>query len=325
MHHFQEVEPTVGEKLCRLWQNVDGDEGILTGGRSGGIRGDHKHMGSSVHVPISMGGSSVPAPYSTSKGHPHMSAYPPMHPMYFPPYSHSMSHSVYPGAAGSGDSRNQMGGMSTHPFFTHPPRLGYSSPQHPHLLPQPLHPMSGGGGGPYSRPGRPWWTVPSFPPPSHLHHHPHHSPSHPPLPTGNYHDHNMVQEEHLAPSTSQLDHASPSVTESSIAPAKSAAPRTNSRNAYSQQRQTLLKKQQQQKEQSFKTGKKQDTCSRTVPRRSPFSVASASDPGAPPKMTLLTKSRMTDSTYPFADEESSEPRVMKKRDEANFDSKKGLN
>ena len=323
MHYFQEVEPTIGEKLCRLWENVDGDKGILTGGRSGGIRGDHKHMGSSVHGPISMGGSSIPPPFSAAKGHPHMSPYP-IHPMYFPPYGHSMPHSMYPGTSGSGDSRNQMGGMSTHPFFTHPPRLGYSSP--PHLLPQPLHPMSGGsGGGPYSRPGRPWWTVPSFPPPSHLHLHPQHSSSHHHPPGVNYHDHELVQDEHISPSASPLDQTDPSETESSVLSATLAAPRTNSRNAYSQQRQTLLKKQQQQKEQSLKNGKKQDAGVRTAPRRSPFSTAPASEAGTLPKLTLLTKSRVADGMYSFAnDETTAEPMMMKKRDEANFDSKKGL-
>lgn len=318
MHHFQEVEPTVGEKLCRLWQNVDGDEGVLTGAsRSGGIRGDLKHVVSAGHGPGSMSGS---GPFSTAKGHPHMAPYPP-HPMYFP-YPHSMPHSLFPGASGSGDSRNRMGGMSAHPFFTHPPRLGYSSPTHPHLLPPPLHPMSGGGGGPYPRPGRPWWTVPPFPPPSHLHHHPHYSHDHPP-PGGNIHEYNSVQEDNSSPCAAQIDPAASSGSESPSVPAKSVVPRTSSRNAYSQQRQSILKKQQLQKEQALKTGKKLDTNVRYT-RSHLLPVALTNETDDLPKVTLLKKNIQLADTYSFASEESSELRGIKKKDEPKSDSKKGV-
>ena len=318
---FQEVEPTIGEKLCKLWLSVEGDDGILTGNRSSGIRGDHKHIGSSVHGAASMGGSGVLPPFSAAKGQPPMAPYP-LHPMYFP-YAHSMHHSVYPGAAGSGESRHRMGGMSPYPFFTHPPRLGYSH----HPPPHPLHSMSGDPGGSYSRPGRPMWTLPPFPPPSHFHH-PHQSPSHPPPPppAGGlpYLEHNSVQEEHYP--TSQLDQvASPEAESPDVPVAKPVVPRTNSRKTYSQQHQSMVKKQQQQKELSLKSGKKQDMNTKTGSRHIPFQMAQTSEAGAPTKLKLLTKSKLASSTYSFANEDGAASMVMKKREDSFFDSKKGLN
>lgn len=174
------------------------------------------------------------ASFSSRHNQPHVPPFPP-HPMYFA-YPHPMATSIFTNT-GSGDNRSQMG-ISSHPFFTHLPRLGYSS----HAPPAPpLHHMEGGGGGPYPRPGRPWWTVPPFPPPSHLHH-PHHN--HPP-PDDNYTEPVSIQDHH--PSS----HNTPPIT-SSAQTTTTSIPRTSSRNAYSQQRLSILKKHQQQKEQASK-------------------------------------------------------------------------
>ena len=306
------MEPTVGEKLCRLWQSVEGDDGVLTGSRSGGPRGDSRHSASSGHGSSSMGGSSGPGPFPAAKGHPHHMY--PAPPMYFP-YHHSMHQSVYPG---SGDSRNQMA-MSA--FFSQPPRLGYSSPTHHNILPPPLHPsMGGGGGGAYSRPGRPWWTVPPFPPPSHLHHHPHQPHGHPPFVGSDFYEQNSVQDENPASMTAAAEEQPPpSGEESPVAPPKTVVPRTSSRNAYSQQRQSILKKQQQQ---ALKASKKEDANGRrTYTRDFLFS-----EDGDSSKVSVLVKNmRMTDGTHSIPNDEKSEQRGIKSKDDTNFDAKKGAN
>ena len=216
-----------------MWQKVESDDDVLSG-RSGSGR-EHRVVGPGS------GGDGSQASFSSRHGHPHMHSYPP-HPMYFT-YPHPMTHSMFP-SAGGGDARNRIG-ISSHPFFSHLPRLGYS-PSHPHLQPPPIHHTDGGGGGPYPRLGRPWWTVPPFPPPSHLHH-PHHS--HPP-PSDNVLDSNQDH----SPLSS---HSTTSVPESAVNTITSSVPRTSSRNAYSQQRLSILKKQQHQKEQASKTDKGQ--------------------------------------------------------------------
>lgn len=173
-----------------------------------------------------------------------MPAYPPHPPMYFP---YPMAPSMFT-SSGGGDTRNRIG-MSSHPFFSHLPRLGYSS-AHLHLPPPPLHHSDGGGGGHYPRPGRPWWTVPPFPPPSHLHH-PHHN--HPP-PNDND---RPFQDQHPPPSVQQTPQVTTSASEHVSTATTSPVPRTTSRNAYTQQRLSILRK-QQQKEQVARTIKEQD-------------------------------------------------------------------
>lgn len=201
----------------------------MLSGRSGGGR-DHKVSGPGLE--------GVQTSFSTRHGQPHVPSYP-HPPMYFP---YPMAPSMFP-SSGGGDARNRIG-LSSHPYFSHLPRLGYSST----LPPPPLHPTDGGGGGHYPRPGRPWWTVPPFPPPSHLHH-PHHS--HPP-PNDNDR-HLTYQDEHPPPPMQQPElttTASEFVTTSTV-------PRTTSRNAYTQQRMSILRK-QQQKEQASKSPREQN-------------------------------------------------------------------
>lgn len=236
---LQEVEPSVGEKLCRLWQKVESDEDALSG-RPGGSR-DHKSLasGSGSH-----GGEGSQGSFSRH-GQPHVPSYPP--PMYFP---YPMGPSMFT-SAGGGDARSRIG-LQSHPYFSHLPRLGYSSAQ-PHLPPPSLLHSDGGGGGHY-RPGRPWWTVPPFPPPSHLHH-PHHS--HPPPMDSNYHEPASVQEQHPPPS-SQHTSVTTAGHENMATSTTTSVPRTSSRNAYSQQRISILKKQQQHKEQASKSAREQD-------------------------------------------------------------------
>lgn len=228
---LQEVEPSVGERLCRLWEKVESDDDVLSG-RPGSR--DLKSLSSGS------GGESSQGSFSRH-GQPHVPSYPP--PMYFP---YPMGPSVFT-TAGGADARSRMG-LHSHPYFSNLPRLGYSSAP-PHLPPPSLLHSDGGGGGQYPRPGRPWWTVPPFPPPSHLHH-PHHS--HPP-PV----DSHESQEQQPPPSS---QHVSVTTTGHEMMPTTTATsvPRTSSRNAYSQQRLSILKKQQQQKEQASKSAKEKD-------------------------------------------------------------------
>ncbi len=293
------MEPTVGEKLCRLWQNVEGDEGVLSGGRSSGSRGDGRHSSSSGHG--SVGSSSGPFP---PKGQPHMFQTPPM---YFP-YHQSMHQSVYPGS--SGDSRNPMA-MSA--FFSQPPRLGFSSPTH--QMPPSLHPMGGAGGGAYSRPGRPWWTVPTYPPPTHLHHHPH-QPHGVPLTGNDFHERNAVQDD-PASTTSAAEQPPPPIgAESPLTPPKTVVPRTSSRNAYSQQRQSILKKQQQQ---ALKAGKKLDPSSKSSKNYLLSDEESRISP-------MMKNMRVTDGAHGITKDEHSEPRRgIKSKEENIYAAKRGTN
>ena len=211
-----------------MWQKVESDDDILSG-RPGSR--DHRIAGPSTGAESSFASRNIPS-YS-----PHPS-------MYFP---YPMAHSMFSGT-GTGDARNRIG-LSSHPYFSHLPRLGYSSSQ-PHLPPPPLPHMDGGGGGHYPRPGRPWWTVPPFPPPSHLHH-PHHS--HPPPNDDRLNDRpNSFQDNHPPISTQQTIPVSEPVSSTT-----SSVPRTTSRNAYTQQRLSILRK-QQQKEQTSKNSKEQE-------------------------------------------------------------------
>ena len=159
------MEPSVGEKLCRLWQKIESDDDVLSGrdqraGHSGGS-GGAQHGSSS-----GSGSSSVPH----SGGHmPHFPGrpgipYPPVYPPYgYPP----MSHHMFPGAH-PGDARSR---IPTHQPLFHPPRLELQSmsgggPPH--------HPGTGTGAGSY-RPARPWWNIPPGAPHPAVSH-----PSHPP-------------------------------------------------------------------------------------------------------------------------------------------------
>lgn len=163
----QEVEPTIGEKLCRLWLKVDSDDDSLSatsgrlfvrnsGSRGGGNNGSS--AGSHTHIP--------PPSYPQSQHH--MPPYLPPHPAY-PPY--------HPGYHPIG-----------HMF---PPTDRSRLPPHPqsHLMP-----YSRLGQHPPYRGGRPWWPRgPTFPgglplppymhrnfipggshygPPPHAYHHP---------------------------------------------------------------------------------------------------------------------------------------------------------
>lgn len=218
-----------------MWQKVESDEDVLSG-RPGGSR-DHKTL-TSGSGPSS--GEGTHGSYS-SRHQPHVPSYPPPPPMYFP---YPMAPSMFTSAGG--DARS----ISSHPYFSHLPRLGYS-PAPLHLPPPSLHHIDGGGDGHYPRPGRPWWTVPPIPPPSHLHH-PHHS--HPPPTDSNYHRPISIQEQQPPPSSQETL----TTTVLPEASTTSSVPRTSSRNAYSQQRLSILKKQQQQKEHASKNAMEQD-------------------------------------------------------------------
>ncbi len=124
---LQEVEPNVGERLCRLWAKIASDDDVLSDPTN--RRENHDQRSNS----------------RIYGGHPSNQDYHPRHPsMPYPP--HPMFNPYYMGAAAqfyrpmAGDARNQIG----HPMM-HPPRLGVHH------------------SGPF-RPSRPWWTVP---PPHH--------------------------------------------------------------------------------------------------------------------------------------------------------------
>lgn len=217
-----------------MWQKVETDDDVLSI-RSGGSR-DHKSLSSGPAGDGSQGS------YSARHGQAHVPSYPPV---YFP---YPMAPSMF-ASAGGADARSRIG-LHSHPYFSHLPRLGYSTP-HPHLPPPLLH-SDGGGGGHYPRPGRPWWTVPPFPPPSHLHH-PHHG--HPPPNESDSYKPISTQEQQPPPS--QLNSVV-TTGHDNMASTTASVPRTSSRNAYSQQRLSILKKQQQQKEQASKNAREND-------------------------------------------------------------------
>lgn len=135
-----------------------------------------------------------------------------------------------------------------------------------------------------------------------------------------FHERNSVQDEHPASTASAAEQqTSPSGAESPVAPPKTVVPRTSSRNAYSQQRQSILKKQQQQ---ALKAGKKQDTNGRTSGTKNfLFSEEDSS------KVSVLVKNvRVTDGTHAFTnDENSDQRRGIKSREETNYSAKKGAN
>ena len=120
----QEVEPSVGEKLCRLWQNVEpsADDPAAPPHAHG-----HTHSYSSSRHPAAASSSSGSGGHSSHTSHPppipsyprhHLPpayAYSPYHPPGYPPMGH-------------------MGRMPLLPPYGPPPRLG-----HPPF------------------PGRPWW------------------------------------------------------------------------------------------------------------------------------------------------------------------------
>ena len=230
LYDVQEVEPSIGERLCRLWEKVESDEDVLCG-RSGSSR-DHQKSHAGSGVPSGGGHAS----FSSRHGQHNMPSYP-TPAMYFP---YTMPPSMFT-STGGGDARNRIG-LPSHPYFTHLPRLGYSA-ANPHLPPPSLHHTDGGGGGHFPRLGRPWWTVPPFPPPSHLHHPHNHPPPNDSRPFSIEVQHPSTTTQQT-PVTSITSEAVPATTTSSV-------PRTTSRNAYTQQRLSILKK-QQQKEQASK-------------------------------------------------------------------------
>lgn len=112
----QEVEPTVGEKLCRLWQKIETDDDTLSGHPAW-------HQG-------------------TSTSHsPHMSHYPPRHPQhhlsYPTPYSAYLS--GYPMGPHMFPDRSRMPPMVPQPSLYPTPRLGPYRPPRPWWGPLPLH------------------------------------------------------------------------------------------------------------------------------------------------------------------------------------------
>lgn len=213
-----------------MWEKVESDDDVLCG-RPGSGR---DHLKTHAGVP------SGHASFSSRHGQQGMPSYP--NPaMYFP---YTMPPSMF-SSAGGGDARTRIG-VPSHPYFTHLPRLGYSS-ANPPLPPPSLHHTDGGEGGHFPRLGRPWWTVPPFPPPSHLHH-PHHS--HPPPNDSSSPFSSEVQH----PSTSTQDTPETAATPEVVhASTTSSVPRTTSRNAYTQQRLSILKKHQQKEQASKKT------------------------------------------------------------------------
>lgn len=113
---LQEVEPTVGEKLCRLWQKIETDDDTLSGHPAW-------HQG-------------------TSTSHsPHMSHYPPRHPQhhlsYPTPYSAYLS--GYPMGPHMFPDRSRMPPMVPQPSLYPTPRLGPYRPPRPWWGPLPLH------------------------------------------------------------------------------------------------------------------------------------------------------------------------------------------
>ena len=257
LHYFQEVEPNVGEKLCRLWQKIETDDDVLSGrDQRGGASGGHSGGGNSS---TSMPHSGHMTHFASRPGLP----YPPVYPHYGYPPMGQMFASTHPG-----DARSRL--TSQHMF--HPPRLELQSMSH-------VPPHHGGSGGSY-RPARPWWTIPPGAPTSHPSH-PHHMPPFfPPYPPPHYHHHptfpqnsnnhygdmadnvptfvptsqyvpttNPSPNPSSNPSTTSLSSSSNNHLSSSTSGGAHSSPtvhRTSARNAYSQQRANLLRQRQEQ-------------------------------------------------------------------------------